>query len=75
MSSTRPIGQHDPVSWPTLDGHIVTVFPGARDQQGKIRWYWHLTAGNHKVVSGGEESYRRRRSAERAARRLHPETS
>lgn len=73
--TTPPRRPNDSISWPTLHGRTVTVFPGARDSQGKARWYWHLTAANHQVVSGGEESYRRRRSAERAARRLHPEVS
>lgn len=67
-----PLNPTLPVQYAAEGNLRVTVFPGTRPTDGKLKWYWRAQARNNRIVDTGGEAFNRRRTAVRAARRAHP---
>jgi hypothetical protein len=75
VTTTKP-DPHAPITWPTGDGFLLTVYRGKTAPGVKPRHYWRVTStANGKTVADSGQGYTRRRSAVRAARRLWPVAS
>jgi hypothetical protein len=59
VTTTKP-DPHAPITWPTGDGFLLTVYRGKTAPGVKPRHYWRVTSTRGQILTTGGQGYWRR---------------